>query len=258
MTVIVGILCEDGVVLGADSALTYGPRPGGWTMEHPGALKLEVIGSIVTGTAGSVGLGQRANQAVQALSREGALDRPDVVECGRVVSRVVIEDFKQTVSADQVSDKGGGWGLGMLLGLVTEGKPQLIEFDPSGFHPEVKGYPDPSRGDRVGRFATLGSGQVLADPFLAHAYKLLFGDRIPTVARARLAVAWTIEHVIRYNVGGVGGDLKLAVLECRDGIWRSGHVDAGETRMQLAELEKHVSLFGQESIDHSQGQDIEI
>jgi hypothetical protein len=33
-----------------------------------------------------------------------------------------------------------------------------------------------------------------------------------------LAVAWTVDHVRRYNVGLVGGKLQLAVLEKRNGF----------------------------------------
>jgi hypothetical protein len=48
----------------------------------------------------------------------------------------------------------------------------------------------------------MGAGQQLADAFLAHSYRLLFGEKAtPTVNRAKLVVVWTIEHAIRYNVG---------------------------------------------------------
>jgi len=122
----------------------------------------------------------------------------------------------------------------------------------------VKGYPDPERGDRLGRFATLGSGQALADPFLAHAYRFLFGERTPTVRQARLAVVWTLEHVVRHNVGGVGGDIKLAVLERRNLVWAGAYADASEARQQISELEFHVARFGERAIDDSDAPVIDV
>lgn len=53
---------------------------------------------------------------------------------------------------------------------------------------------------------------------MAHAYRLLFGGKVPTVARAKLVVAWTIDHARRYNTGTVGGKLQLGVLEKINGV----------------------------------------
>ena len=90
-------------------------------------------------------------------------------------------------------------------------------------HPELKGLPDPQPGDqdRNWRCVTWEADNRLADAFLAHAYRLLFGGKVPTVARAKLVVAWTIDHVRRYNTGWVGGKLQLAVLENVNGAWSS-------------------------------------
>jgi hypothetical protein len=126
-------------------------------------------------------------------------------------------------------------------------EPQLLEFDGVQLHPEVKGSPDPGRGDRVWRAASMGSGQMLADSFLAHAYRLLFGNRVPRIDRAKLAVSWALDHVIRYNTGGIGGKQQMAVLEkSGDGNWRSSHVpDAdGELRQAVNDLETHISNYG--------------
>jgi len=68
---------------------------------------------------------------------------------------------------------------------------------------------------------------------------------VPTVARAKLVVAWTVDHVRRYNVGMVGGKLQLAVLEKLNGAWKAHHEDPGETEQQVASLEKYVSELGE-------------
>jgi hypothetical protein len=73
----------------------------------------------------------------------------------------------------------------------------------------------------------MGAGQALADEFLAHSYRLLFGQQIPTIIRAKLVVAWTIQHVVRYN----------PILEKRNEIWEARYEDPGETEQQVAALE---------------------
>jgi hypothetical protein len=278
MTVIVGILCSDGAVIGTDSAMAAG-RAGRYTIERQdgNVLKIEVIeDNIITAYTGAAGLGQRFNDQVattiralrqpfqqpqlvpgigvigtpiqQALFnrvRPGAIPYDEIgpVEIGRIVSQVVIGDFQRTQSIQQQSTNG--WGLGALFAFVTAGEPQLIDFDTVQFHPELKGLPDAKRGDqdRIWRCVSMGAGQQLADAFLAHSYRLLFGDKVPTIDRAKLVVAWTVDHVRKYNIGLVGGKLQLAVLEKVNGAWSAHHADPGETEQQVKFLEEYIFEF---------------
>jgi hypothetical protein len=211
MTVLVGILCSDGVVIGTDSAAASSPVPGQVVMEHQdlGALKIELIANdAMTAITGSVGLAQRFNEQTtnvfavlkspfqapqqvipgfgvvgtpiqqalfgQVAQGQIALNVLSPIAVGRAVSQIVINDFKSTQSAIQ-SQPQHGWGLGALLAFVKEDIPHLIEFDGVQFHPELKGMPDPARGDRVYRAVSMGGTQPMSDPFLAHAYSVLFG-----------------------------------------------------------------------------------
>jgi hypothetical protein len=217
MTVLVGILCSDGVVIGTDSAAASSPVPGQVVMEYPGVLKIELVGEdIITATTGAVGLSQRFNEQAGAIFRflKTAYQPPQIVQgvgfigtpiqqilagqvpqgqiplnvlspiaVGRTISQLAINDFKSTQSALQ-SVANHGWGFGALLAFVKDDTPHLIEFDQVQFHPELKGMPDPARGDRVYRAVSMGVTQPMSDPFLAHAYRVLFGETIPTIERA--------------------------------------------------------------------------
>jgi hypothetical protein len=73
MTVIVGILCSDGVVIGSDSAMAAGRLHTGYTIERQegDVLKLEVIErNIITAGTGAMGLSQRFNERVGATIKE--------------------------------------------------------------------------------------------------------------------------------------------------------------------------------------------
>jgi hypothetical protein len=155
------------------------------------------------------------------------------VEIGRIIAQATVGDFQRTQSSWQ-SQPNIGWGLGALFAFVHADKPHLIDFDPVQFHPEMRGQPDPLRGDqdRNWRRVSWGAGQKLAD------YK-----KTPTVSRAKLVVDWTIAHVSAYNVGLVGGKLQLAVLEQVDGKWSARHGDPGEAGQQVTWLEKYISDF---------------
>jgi hypothetical protein len=66
---------------------------------------------------------------------------------------------------------------------------------------------------------------------------------IRTINRAKLVVAWTIKHAIRYNVGLVGGELQFAILEKIDGTWSARYENPGETEEQVEYLEDYISDF---------------
>src|ERR1035437_432847 len=73
MTVIVGILCSDGVVIGTDSAMAAGRVLTGYTIERQDGdvLKIEVIEKdIITAGTGAMGLAQRFNDRVVATIKE--------------------------------------------------------------------------------------------------------------------------------------------------------------------------------------------
>jgi hypothetical protein len=282
MTVIVGILCSDGVVIGTDSVLAVG-RVGRYTIERQDGdvLKIEFIGDdVITAFTGAAGLTQRFNHQLEETIAElrkpytqprlpngygGAVGTPlqlilfqkgftsgqipydaiGPVEIGRIVSQLTIDDFRKTPSVLQ-QQTDIGWGLGALFAFVCRNEPQLIDFDTVSFHPELKGLPDPKRNgqDRIWRCVSMGAGhQALADAFLAHSYRLLFGQETPTINRAKLVVAWTIQHAIKYNYGLVGGELQLAVLSKNNGVWAAHADDPGETLQQVSYLEKYISDF---------------
>jgi hypothetical protein len=64
--------------------------------------------------------------------------------------------------------------------------------------------------------------------------------------RAKLVVAWTIKHAIKYNPGPVGGELQLAILEKRNEKWEARYEDSGETEQQVDALKKYISEFGKQ------------
>ena len=46
-----------------------------------------------------------------------------------------------------------------------------------------------------------------------------------------------------YNVGLVGGNLQLAILEKIEGKWSAHHADPGEAGQDVALLEKYISNY---------------
>jgi len=74
------------------------------------------------------------------------------------------------------------------------------------------------RGVQKLPFVAMGSGQGIADPFLAFLKRLLEWEKnLPTLGEGRLAAVWTIKHAVVTNPGGVGGAIQLATLSMKGG-----------------------------------------
>ena len=91
-----------------------------------------------------------------------------------------------------------------LIAMPVDSKPHLFQFEFNGA---------PERCNKDTPFVSLGSGQPIADPFLAFLRRLLWSNHEPSLSEGRLAAVWTIDHVRRTNPGGVGGSIQLATLE---------------------------------------------
>lgn len=197
MTAIVGVLCRDGVVLGADSSTTFGLPDGGRSIEQP-SHKIDVVeGHVIVASTGSVGLAQRFRAIVEEAWRSRSF-KGNPIDAGKHLCRKMLEDLTFT-------------GLrpgqhGALLAFPCAGNPCLCEFALADFQPELK------QSDRIW-YCAMGSAQPIMDPFLGFIRSVFWQSGQPTVQDGIFAVTWTLDHAIEVNPGGVNGPARVAVLE---------------------------------------------
>ena len=148
MTILIGVLCKDGVVVGTDSSATF--VAGGFgTIEQP-TKKIDIIDEkiIVAGT-GQVGLGQRFSYQIKKAWSENKF-KGHQVEIARKMCELGLSDFTATkVKENQ---------YGALVAFPAEKKIHLCEFQVSDFQPELK--------TEHLWYVSAGSGQRIVDPFL--------------------------------------------------------------------------------------------
>ena len=211
MTAIVGILCQNGVVLGTDSSATLstGQIP---TVEQP-TKKLRIIGdSIILAGTGQVGLGQRFQAIVEKSWQDGIFRKKTALEITKYLSRVTLQDFAYTFVTPKL-------GYGALVAFPAEGKFHLCEFAVTDFQPELK---------TDVWYVSLGVTQQITDSFLALMREVFWKTGPPPVSGGEFVATWTLEHAIDVNVGGVKGSIQLAVL----GLDSKGQLSA----KQLSEI----------------------
>ena len=168
MTSIVGVLCQDGAVLGTDSSVTF--SDGRIRTIEQSAEKLHIIENrvLLAGT-GAVGHGQR----FEAIIREGAeskrfgANRSPLDVC-KELSGKTIADFKQTNSPTGL--------YGALVAFPLGQKTVLCEFDVQHFQPQLL-------TEQIW-FCSMGSAQGITRPVsCAYAGNLL--DNRPTFRERR-------------------------------------------------------------------------
>lgn len=217
MTLIVGILCSDGVVVASDSFATYaaGAAP---TIGQQHVDKVLKIGNdCIYASTGAVGMSQIVSAVIEQLQVAGVLTQPAIVgatkpstEAMKVIASNIraqvlptLQAAAETVPLVGMQAAGATAMVKCLVAVAVNHKPCLFQFDYSGA---------PEEATAQLPFVALGSGQPLADPFLAFLKRVIWEDKQPTVAEGRLVAAWTVRHVSLTNFGGVGLPVQLATL----------------------------------------------
>lgn len=214
MTLILGIKCATGIVMAADGAASLGAM--GQMTAVQATKKLSIIeGRAIFGASGFVGLGQRIEGKVRGrVAHFGGMEKTELMGDLRnhVYNDILQQEFKVAketapVVGNPVASAGciSSW---MVAGAIKNGELCLLQFD-HGANPEAASDNLP--------FMAIGSGQNLADPFLAFVRRIFWPNRLPTIAEGEFAAWWTLHHAIKTAPAGIADPKQLIVLQKWDG-----------------------------------------
>ncbi len=258
MTLIIGVKCEDGIVVGADSIATYGTPTGIPTIEQEMDSKITVEASnVIVATSGAVGLSQQILAELHGnwnkiKKRPAHRARNDITKhlwshIGPAMQRANLAQHLLGPAASQSAI------CASIIVLPLEGKPRLLQFVPQADSEEcTKELP----------MVALGSGQPEADPFLAFIKRIFWNNSAPkTIPEGIFGVLWTLQHVSRVKAGGgVGGKASIAVLEKQDSGWAADKLDEdrlAEHLLAVAEAESLLKRFRQRFNPDADGDEAE-
>jgi hypothetical protein len=233
MTVIIGALCTNGVVIGCDSSATYSDGSGK-TIEQPTSDKIEIISSppVITAVTGQFGLAQRFREILKRPNTLQSIERDIPLKAARMIAGLTVEDF--------IATKATKGEFGALMASHHNGTFALCEYAEKDFQPEFK--------TEERWFAAMGSGQRIVDPFLALMRRIFWPNSQPTVSGGIFAVMWALDLAIEVNPGGINGPARIAVLEMSK---KAGHHVArwldedelDEHKDNVVELEEHLREY---------------
>ena len=212
MTLIIGIKCSDGIAIGADSAATLGTTTGLRTVIQPMAKLAIVRGQAIVGVSGPVGTAQLFEDRVDSTYND--LRNRSAVEAGRRLRQAFLNDQEITLKVASLAQSVVGPSaqndaLCHTLVAAAPGKPPyLIQFDyQCALEVATDDLP----------FVAIGSGQSIADPFLAFLRHLFWQDSLPSLNEGNFAAVWTLQLAIRAAPGGIAAPVSIANLRVSSG-----------------------------------------
>ena len=217
--------------MASDSAATYvaGATP---TIGQQKIAKIQVLGdNWIFASTGAVGIGQVVASRINEAWRKKVFLN-SMKDSGRLM-HLIGQEIATTVapylqSAPHMKALNEPAPLcKCILSIPVDDTPRLFSFDYNGAPEEASDL----------SFIALGSGQLLADGFLAFLRKVLWNETMfPTLGEGRLAAIWTLQHVIDSAPGGVSGPIQMAILTS-DG--KSAAVEMADARR----IEEHQELI---------------
>jgi hypothetical protein len=232
VTVLVGVRCTDGVVIGADSIATsaMGQLPLIHLESEP---KIRIFDkAVIVATTGAVGFTQRLHFHIEAAIKGNVFTNFTAREATVNIPKRFLPEVQESNATKWGND---GLRFGALMAAAVKDGPFLAEFGTTDFQPEIK----------TGKlfFVSMGSGQMLADPFLAFVCRVLWDNKMPDVDHGKFGVYWVLAHTIKLASGHVGPPIRLATLRQTQGAWVAAEQDTQESAQYIDELEKHIGGF---------------
>ena len=252
MTLIIGIKCEDGIVVGADGMATYGTPGGQTTIKQQTVKKLQIIrDQVILGVAGPVGLGQSYFNEIDAAFENKPKGKPIWPTTG--AARGALQDamrrhakpaFEMAVAAQPVLGNAVALEVdhGSLVAYTVSGSttPCLTQFSRLCLPEDVTTFLP---------FVSIGSGQASADPFLAFVRRLFWPENLPTMSQGVLAALWTLRYCIDSQASGIGDPIQIVTLQRENGTWKAIELPEEELRedgvmieAMESEMKKYIEM----------------
>ncbi|MDO9371289.1 MAG: hypothetical protein Q7U07_01675 [Gammaproteobacteria bacterium] len=225
MTILVGIKCKDGIIIGSDSSATL--STGQISTIEQVTKKIEILHEqiIVAGT-GQIGLGQRFCDLVDRGYSERQFKAMNGIQMASEITHLAVKNFSHTSAS-----KGG---YGALVAFPAGNDIHLCEFSITDLQPELK-----TTGIW---YASMGSGQLIADPFLGLMRSVFWADGMPSLQEGIFIATWTLQHAIDVNAGGVNGPIQLAVLT-KDGARMLSEDELTEHQENVSGVVSHLRSY---------------
>ena len=243
MTLIVGLLCKDGIIIAADGAATLG-NLGAYTASQK-VKKLSIVEDrIVIGVSGAVGISQLLTDRIEKLYIDKGVSGTKCktnADAMRNISEAFRIDINNALNTARIASGGQGQQASSALSsavvaLAINSRLCLIQFN----HLCIPELATPDLP-----FISIGSGQVMADPFLAFLRRVFFPNNLPNIAEGIFYTIWTLRQAIETSPGGVSDPIQVIELKV-DSVRELELSVLCEHEQNIIEAQRYMSKFTDE------------
>jgi 20S proteasome alpha/beta subunit len=223
MTLLIGICCDEGIVLAADQQASRAPAGGSPTVGSPITKITEIKErKAVFGFSGYTGLGHQLCAAIEAALDLSQTQMQAVPVLQQTVRGVILPAMQVANIARSIIPNAQMEAIcGCFLAARFADGLQLFEVSPQGAFDPI----------RAMKWACIGSGQPNADPFMSFLWNVFWADRSPNLQEAIVTAYWATKTTIESRAPGVGYDVDVFVLSETDGTF-------GTRQLSKAELDE--------------------
>jgi 20S proteasome alpha/beta subunit len=210
MTLIIGVKCSDGIAIGSDGAATFGAM--GQQTIRQSATKLHILRDcIVVGVSGSVGLAQRITGEILELYDTNKFSGKESYAAMKIIREGLWNHIGQELQIAGHAKNAIPPNAAILSAITQTLVAMPVKKNPCLFQFDQQGAPEEATKDLP--FVAIGSGQSIADPFLAFLRRIFWSTTLPTLSDGLLATVWTLRHAIETNPGGVSDPIQIITLD---------------------------------------------
>ena len=228
MTLLVGILCNDEIVIATDQQVTLGAL-GAPTVGQAGTKATIINGQAIYASSGAVGVGQQICAGIAA--ELGKFGQSTYHASAQLVQKRIRDILVPTFDVANKAAPVIGLQAAQMDALCSSVLAARFQDGVRLIDINVQGGFEALTNESV-PFVCHGSGKANADPFLRYLWNVYWKDRPPTFKEAILAAYWTVQAVIDLHTSGVGFGVDAFVLEKNAGKYRA-------RQLERAELQEH-------------------
>jgi hypothetical protein len=145
---------------------------------------------MVIGVSGPVGLGQRIVGTIQSLRQANKFSNKQPFEASTIIREAIGKHISMEMQAAIESSKLIGQGVAAQSALTHTAVAMPVNRQLCLFQFDQQGAPEEASIDLP--FIVIGSGQMLADPFLGFIRRIFWKPTGPTTAEGIFAAIWTL------------------------------------------------------------------
>ena len=208
MSLIIGLCCSDGIVLGADDAAIFGNDR---TPTIRAAFKkIRIVdGASAISVAGTNGLLQQYEDVIVSAHKDDAFASSRPVQAMNILRDEFMARTNAQFQVAQMLERELGqraWdscSAEIVVATRIGTKYRLYHYDKRMSPQEVT--------DEL-PFVAIGSGQQTADPFIAHLRRIYYAKQCPDIALGVMTVVWTLKHAAETGAPNVGTGRQIVTL----------------------------------------------